>query len=158
MFRTPPKLTSNVSFQKNIISSFFPLMTHLMFVFSNSGRLHRHFHQSKRCRGKNLPHDVPVKIKSTFIIIGLSLYYKRLKSSRKMLYRDGNQNKTWFSEAIFELNRTKAFKLVTGQALKIAYCQTLYWSHKTSGNNSKQSFLCLFLSVCFHAVHKQHSV
>ena len=107
-----------VAFQENIISSFFPLMTHLMFVFSNSGRLHRHFHQSKRCRGKNLPHDVPVKIKSTFIIIGLPLYYKRL-------YRDGNQNKTWFSEAIFELNRTKAFKLVTEQALKIAYCQTI---------------------------------
>ena len=31
-----------------------------------------------------------------------------------MLYRDGNQNKTWFSEAIFELNRTKAFKMNTG--------------------------------------------
>jgi len=34
----------------------------LMFVFSNSGRLHRHFRQSKRCRGKNLPHDVPGKV------------------------------------------------------------------------------------------------
>ena len=31
-----------------------------------------------------------------------------------MLYRNENPNKTWFSEAIFELNRTKAFKMGTG--------------------------------------------
>ena len=29
----------------------------------------------------------------------------------------------------------------------------LYWNYKTSGNNSKQSFLCLFHSTCFYAVN-----
>ena len=47
--------------------------------------------------------------------------------------------------------------MVTRHALKNAiYSQVLCWSHETSGNNSKWSFmflfLCLFCSVCFHSV------
>ena len=55
-------------------------------------------------------------------------------------------------------NREKAFKMVTRQAINNAMfchlCQALYWNHKTSRNNSKQSFLlvCLVFSACFHAV------
>ena len=44
------------------------------------------------------------------------------------------------------LHRIKAFKIITRYAFKNAiYCQALYLSHETSGNNSKSYFLYLRL-------------
>ena len=47
------------------------------------------------------------------------------------------------------LHRIKAFKMVTRYAFKNAiYCQALYLSHETSGNNSKSYYLYVSGSFC----------
>ena len=58
-----------------------------------------------------------------------------------------------FTVHLFLPHSQQGVKIVTRQALNnTIYCQALFQSHETFGNNSKQSILCLFISVCFHAV------